>query len=120
MTGPRSPRHLAVLAAPLIVTLLVAGWLLWSRQDPARQGGYCANATLEIAGTVGRSVDLGTGAATPAQQILDRVDEIDVSRLEVNTPKAVADDVRLVREERDKAAFARIIGDYLKRCGGDA
>ncbi|WP_421118960.1 hypothetical protein ACE2AJ_16565 [Aquihabitans daechungensis] len=110
-------RQRALLAAPLVIALLIGGWLLWARQDPARQGGYCSNATLEVAGTVGRSVDLSSGSAIPAQQILDLVDEVDVSRFEVDTPPEMVEQVRLVREERSKEAFARLIGDYLERCG---
>ena len=110
-------RQRALLLAPLVVALLLGGWLLWARQDPARQGGYCSNATLEIAGSVGSSIDLSSGAGIPAQQILDRVTEVDVARFEVDTPPEIAEQVRLLREDRSKEAYARIIGDYLERCG---
>lgn len=110
-------RHLALLATPLVLALLVGGWLIWARQEPSRQGGYCANATIEIAGTLARSVDLGAGATPPVQQMLDQVDEIDVTRFQVHTPAAVADDVDELVQDRSKDAFARIIVDYLDRCG---
>lgn len=110
-------RHLALLAAPMVVALLIGGWLLWARQEPARQGGYCVNASIEITKTVARSVDLGAGASPPVQQILDNVDEVDVARFQVHTPPEIAKDVDLLARERSKDAFARIIVDYLDRCG---
>ena len=110
-------RHLAWLATPLLVALALGGWLVWARQEPSRQGGYCANATIEIAGTVARTVDLGAGATPPVQQMLDLADEIDVTRFQVDTPPEIADDVDELVRTRNKDAFARIIVDYLDRCG---
>ncbi|WP_426571808.1 hypothetical protein [Aquihabitans sp. McL0605] len=110
-------RDIVVVLAPLVVALLVGGWLLWARQEPSRQGGYCSNATIEIAGSVADSVDMGAGAAPPVQRILDRVDQVDVSRFQVDTPREIQDQVDELAATRSKAAFAEIIVDYLKRCG---
>jgi hypothetical protein len=106
-----------LLAAPLVLALLVGSWLLWARQEPSRQGGYCANATIEVTRVVSASVDLGAGATPPVQQILERVDEVDVRRFQVDTPDAIAPDVDLLATEGSPDAFARILVDYLERCG---
>ena len=115
-TARRRPSPV-VLAAPLVVALLVAGWLLWTRQDPARQGGYCANATIEVTRVLEASVDRGAGATTPVAAMLGRVDQVDIARFQVDTPAEVRDDVALVARSRDRTAFARILADYLDRCG---
>ena len=108
-------------AAPLLVALLVAGWLLWTRAEPSRQGGYCMNASVEIAGVVRRAdagADIGSGPLPPVADILAEVDQVDVSRFQVDTPAAVQDEVDQLAADRDPAAFALIAEDYLKRCRG--
>ncbi|MFN8016545.1 MAG: hypothetical protein U0P45_00310 [Acidimicrobiales bacterium] len=112
-------RRRALLAAPLVVALLAAAWLVSTRSDPARQGGYCMNATVEIAGVLqraDRSGDVGRGPLPPGDQLLAEVARVDVARFQVDTPPAVADDVDALVERRDQAAFARIVQDYLQRC----
>ena len=113
----RRPTAPALVVAPLVVALLVAGWLLWTRQDPARQGGYCANATIEVTRVLEATVDQGAGATTPVAEVLDRVGDVDVTRFQVDTPADVRADVALVARTHDKTAFARILADYLDRCG---
>lgn len=117
MTARR--RLIATIAAPLVVAVLVATWLLWTRGEPSRQGGYCMNASVEIAGVLqraDRTGDVGRGPLPPVDQILAQVDTVDVTRFQVNTPPAVADEVAELAEDRDPAAFAAIAEDYLTRC----
>jgi hypothetical protein len=113
-------RKLAVaIAAPLVVAVLLGTWLLWTRGDPSRQGGYCMNASAEIAGVLqraDRTGDVGRGPLPPVDQILAQVDQVDVTRFQVDTPPEVADDVDELVANRDPAAFARIAEDYLARC----
>lgn len=112
-------RLLLRVAAPLVAAFLIGSWLLWTRGDASRQGGYCANATIEIAGVLRRadsSGDVGRGPLPPVDRILAQVGEVDVSRFQVDTPSEVRDDVDLLVAERDPAAFARIAEDYLTRC----
>ncbi|HWJ97380.1 MAG TPA: hypothetical protein VNQ33_04420 [Acidimicrobiales bacterium] len=107
------------IAAPLVVAVLLSSWLLWTRSAPHRQGGYCMNASVEIAGVLQRadtSGDVGRGPLPPVGKILAEVDQVDVTRFQVNTPPEVQDDVDLLVAERDPAAFARIAQDYLERC----
>lgn len=106
-----------IVAVPLVVALLAVSWVLWTRGDPERQGGYCANASIEIATVLARSVDLSTGATPPVEDILAQVEEVDVERFAVDTPADIADAVAELRAERSVDAFARIIIDYLDRCG---
>jgi hypothetical protein len=131
------------IAVPLVVAFLVAGWLLWTRADPARQGGYCTNVTLAVADLLNEpppARDAGDPSPELAQLVTDaggivaqlaaRSDQLDVARLQVNTPPAVQDDVDvLVRDQArsgasaDRApspeadvAFGRILVDYQRRC----
>lgn len=132
------------IAAPLLVALLMAGWLLWARADPARQGGYCTNVTLAVAHLLNgpapardaaspspELAELVTDAGGIVAQLAGRSDQLDVDRLEVNTPDAVRDDVALLaaahRSRSDSetseppsaeagVAFARILVDYQRRC----
>ena len=107
------------VAAPLVVAVIVASWLLWTRGEPDRQGGYCMNASVEIAGVLQRAdsgADVGRGPLPPVDQILAQVDEVDVTRFQVNTPPEVRDAVDQLAEDRDPGAFATIAEDYLERC----
>lgn len=112
-------RLLVAVAAPLVVAVLLATWLLWTRGEPSRQGGYCMNASVEIAGVLqraDRTGDVGRGPLPPVDQILAQVDQVDVSRFQVNTPPEIADEVAQLSADRDPAAFAKIAEDYLVRC----
>lgn len=117
-------RHLLRLAAPIAVALLAASWVLWTRADGSRQGGYCMNATVEIAGVLqraDRTGDVGRGPLPPTDRVLAEVDRVDAARFEVDTPPELADDVRALAQRHDPAAFARLAQDYLQRCRtGDA
>ena len=148
MTGtpapaPRSQLALRI-AAPLVVAPLVAGGLLWTRSDPARQGGYCTNVTLAVADLLNAPppprdtgapapelAELVTDAGGIVAQLATRSDQLAVDRLQVNTPAEVRDDVELLEaeasarrgSEADAApsteagvAFARILVDYQRRC----
>lgn len=116
-TPPPTWRHRSALAAPLVLALLVAGWLLWARQDLSRQGGYCANATVAVARVLEGTVDAGAGATPPVSAILAGVDDVEVERFMVETPPAVAADVRRLDRDRNPTAFARVLVDYVERCG---
>ena len=112
-------RLLLRVAAPLVVALIAASWLLWTRGEPDRQGGYCVNATVEIAGVLqraDRTGDVGRGPLPPVDQILAQVEQVDVARFQVDTPPEIADEVAQLAEDRDPAAFAKIAEDYLARC----
>ena len=132
----RSPGSLArtwaPLVAPLVLAVVVASWLLWTRADPARQGGYCVNATREISAVLQHAdtgADIGRGPLPDVQAIFGSLGGIDVKRLQVRTPAAVRPDVavlaRRIPELRQSgtkvdaatsAAFARVAADYLERC----
>ena len=143
--APAASSRLAVrIAAPLAVALLLASWLLWTRADPARQGGYCANVTWAVADLLNQPApardpdaefpelaELVTDAGGIVAQLATRSDQLDIDRLRVNTPAAVQADVdRLVGEQRRRAAsgtadapstaaavaFARVLADYQRRC----
>ena len=118
-TAPTTGRRWAVVFAPLVIALVVASWLLWTRGDPARQGGYCMNASVEIAAVLqraDRSGDVGRGPLPPVDQILKAVDHVDASRFQVDTPPEIADEVAKLAKDNDPAAFAKIAEDYLTRC----
>jgi len=115
----RDRRLVLAVAAPLVVAVLVATWLLWTRGEPSRQGGYCMNASVEIAGVLqraDRTGDVGRGPLPPVDQILAQVDQVDVTRFQVDTPPELADEVAALAKGRDPAAFAKIAEDYLSRC----
>ncbi len=142
--APTAPsRGLAVrIAAPLAVAFLLAGWLLWTRADPARQGGYCANVTWAVADLLNQPAPardpdadfpelaaLVTDSGGIIGQLATRSDQLDVERLQVNTPAAVQADVDRLAAEADAragsdaapsteagVAFARILVDYQRRC----
>lgn len=127
----RLPRPVR-LALPIAVALVVALATLWTRSAPERQGGYCVNATVVIAGVLTSADDpgsVGSGPLPDAGEILAKVIDIDVRRLQVATPAAVRADVALLATEvpaaraagrpldpKAAAAFARVAGDYLTRC----
>ena len=118
MTSLASRRSL-VLVAPLVVALVVAGWLLWTRGEPARQGGYCRNATVEIAGVLRRADDegdVGRGPLPPVERIFAELDDLDPARFEVDTPPELRDAVADLRGDDRAGAFAAIVEDYLVRC----
>ena len=126
------------------MAFLLAGWVLWTRADPARQGGYCANVTWAVADLLNRPAPardpdadfpelaaLVTDSGGIIGQLATRSDQLDVDRLRVNTPAAVQGDVdRLVQEADARSgsgsdaapstaagvAFARILVDYQRRC----
>lgn len=130
----RSARTWAPIVAPLLLTMAFATWQLWTRGDPARQGGYCVNATREISSVLRRAdtdADVGRGPLPDVQKILASVRGVDVRRLQVHTPSSVRTDVAVLarrlpileaargrKDPQASEAFARIAADYLKRCRG--
>ena len=105
---PDAPRWaLAAVAAPLAVALLAAGWLLWTRGDPARQGDFCTNATVEVTTLLRRTEEPGNldrDQARHLQDALDRTDDVDVDRLRTGAPTAL---------DEDLATIDRLLGDHL-------
>lgn len=126
-------KHLAWRTiAPLVVAVLAAGWLLWTRTEPHRQGGYCTNVTAMIGEAAARS---GAGANTAtgsADEVLRQIaSRMDPDRLQVRTPPAVAKDVAFLRRRLPELrrsgaepsptviqALTRVFGDYQQRCFG--
>jgi hypothetical protein len=120
------------VAAPFVVALLISGWLLWTRGASERQGGYCVNATVVLAGVLQKADtggDVGRGPLPDVDAIFGAIRNIDVDRLQVHTPPAVRTEVTLLahriprlRETGAKtdpdaaAAFAKVAADYLQRC----
>ena len=107
------------LAAPAAIAMLAGTWLLWTRGDPGRQGGYCANATVEVAGLLRRADDtgdVGRSPLPPVERIFAELDDLDPSRFEVDTPPELADAVAELRTDDRAAAFAVLAEDYLVRC----
>ena len=107
------------LLGPLVLALLASGWLLWTRAEPSRQGGYCMNATVEIAGVLQRADetgDIGRGPLPPADRLLAQVEAVNAQRFTVNTPADVQAEVDLLVAEQRPDAFAALAQDYLTRC----
>ena len=117
--APRpSPRLVAAVAAPLAVALLAAGWLLWTRGDPSRQGDFCTNATVEVTTLLRRTEEPGNldrDQARHLQDALERTDEIDLARLQAGAPDDLAADLaaidRLLDDHRRAVAAAEQHGE---------
>lgn len=130
--GPgRSP--VAVIGSCVAAALLLAGWLLWTRADPSRQGGYCANATIAVAELLEQPTPSGpdepdplqpselvTDAGDVAARLQARRGGLEVARLRVRTPAAVRADVAVLEARpagpEGAEAFGRILDDYRRRC----
>lgn len=103
MTRPAptdAARTRQLVIAPFLLALMACGWLLWTRADPARQGGFCMNATVELAtvfqGAADRS-DPGLGLVPEPGAILEASVGIDIDRLDVATPPSVQPHVEVLR-----------------------
>lgn len=127
-------RRRTAVAVPLVVAVLLAGWLLWVRAEPGRTGGYCASAASEFMAVIerssgGSSRDLGVAPDGPA--ILAAARTLDVAPFQVDTPPEVRADVDLLAGSRSgsegpgagddaaaevQAAWARVLVDYYERC----
>ena len=131
---PLPPQAKSVVSAlaPFVVCLMIAGWVLWGRADPARQGGYCANATVVIGDSLRRSdtpTAAGRGPLPDIGALLGTAGSVDVTRLQVSTPRSLRADVAVLAarvpesvppDARVTAAYARVAADYLDRCRGEA
>lgn len=84
------PSLLQVLVAlPLALALLAAALLVWSRDDPARSGGFCTTMTLQVAGLLRGSADGGDEVREPTdilQATLSRLELLDPRRVEAGAP----------------------------------
>lgn len=142
MTESRPPARspLVVVGACVTLALIVAGWLLWTRAEPSRQGGYCANTTVAVADLLNAPAPDGdddpelaalvTDPGSVEGRLVARLDALDIDRLQVNTPAEVRDDVTLLARHLGEggedgssgadaaalAAFRRVIADYEDRC----
>lgn len=127
-TSTHLPRQLLV-AVPLVISVLLAGWLLWVRAEPRRQGGWCSNATLAVADLLndaGTTAEAGTGDGALAKLLLPYLDDAAVERLAVATPPEVAGPVDVLAaadlppgRNADPAladAFGAVLADYQRRC----
>lgn len=127
-------RLIVATCVPLVSALAVASWLVWVRSDPARSGGFCANATAEFAVILEESAadqNGGAGLTPDVPAILEAARSVDVERLEVNAPAAIEGDLDvlaaalpdLAKSEAGaevapevQAALARVLAAYLERC----
>lgn len=115
-TPPPSTRTRVLIALPLVVALLLAGSLLWTRSHPSARGSFCSRATLELTRIIHASEGSGRIDYNRTQQVdsaLDLAYLADVSELrdgapaKLREPLAVAD--RLLpayRQARKDAATA--------------
>lgn len=113
---PRPTRTRVLVALPLVVALLAAAVLLWTRNEPSLRGGFCSRATLELTRIIHASEGPGRVDYNRTLQVdsaLDLAYLADVSKLregapaELREPLATAD--RLLpayREEREDAEAA--------------
>jgi hypothetical protein len=127
-------RMLIATVAPLVVAVVLAGWLLWVRAEPERSGGFCANAAGEFASVLVASsegVRGGVGLAPDVPAILAAARSIDVARFQVDTPPEIGDDVALLASDlragpgsgvgdaaapEVQAALARVLAYFFERC----
>lgn len=88
--------------APLLVALAVTAGIVWTRGDPARQGGLCARTTAEVTGLLRRterSGNLDRDQADHLAEALGRLDLLDEDRLTEGLPAALAPAGGVVRRE---------------------
>ena len=110
---PHRARGRLLIALPLVCSLLAASLLLWSRADPARQGGFCTNATAELEG-----IALILQAEPERMQDLtwvlnELVERVDVERLSATVPEDLRDDAQLL--VKLDAAHDRAVEDAVAR-----
>lgn len=101
MSGPTRPTRpsfrQAVVALPVVIALLAASLLIWSRSDPARSGGFCTTMTLEMAGLLRASNDQGNEVRDPEdilQATLGQLDHLDPTRLGAGAPIELQEPIR--------------------------
>jgi hypothetical protein len=97
-----TPRRWIALAAPVVVALLVAAGVLWTRSDPSRQGDFCSRATAEITDLLRRterSGNLDRDQAGHLAEALARIELLDERRLTVGAPPEIDAAATTVREE---------------------
>lgn len=108
-TRPTLPQVL--IALPMALALLLATALVWSRDDPARSGGFCTNTTLQVAGLLRGSEDGGDEVRDPEDILaatLSRLDLLDPRRMEAGSPAELRAPIReLERLVPDYAATVR-------------
>ncbi len=126
------PRTVAGLALPIVVTLCLAAWVLAVRDSTLRSGGYCANATVVLAGLFGKAetpADVGLGPIPSPRALVASLGAVDLEPLTVKTPDPVrqavfiltrdapGDPERSLRaERRAERAVSLVLVDYLDRC----
>ena len=100
-----------VVALPLALALLAATLLVWSRDDPARSGGFCTNMTLQVAGLLRGSEGGGNEVRDPEdilQATLSRLDLFDPARVEAGSPAELRAPIRELN--RLVPAYAAAVG----------
>jgi len=125
---------LVLVGVPVVIALVVASFVLWSRGEPARQGGYCTNATLAVTDLLdasGSSLEVllqpVEGDKGEAATLAPALASLDVARLQVDTPADVAPAVAVLAREVPRLgagappdevtqAFTAVLTDYHRRC----
>ncbi len=109
-------RQRVIVALPLVLSLLAAGVLLWTRAEPSRQGSFCSRATVE-AGRVLRAADGSVRVEYNLQAQIDAVLDLayvaEVDRLIPGAPpdlkpklEAASKTLPRYRKERSEAIAA--------------
>ncbi len=120
-------RSSALLLLPLVLTLAVAAWVLSVRGSGSGPGGYCANATVVVVELFGRAEtadDVGLGPLPSLTAMVAKLDQVDLTPLQVGTPPSIRDDVSVLVPDHNvqasdaelEQALAQVVGDYLGRC----
>ncbi len=106
--GRGATRTRVLVALPLVIALLAAGALLWTRSNPSARGGFCSRATLELTRIIHASEGPGRIDYNRTLQVdsaLDLAYLADVSKLRDGAP----DELR-----RPLAAADRLLPAYRK------
>ncbi len=113
----------AAVVVPLVVALVLAGVVIWTRSDPNRRGGYCTNATISVAKLFdirGSRPPAGGGRDSVADHLWPVASQFEVDNLEVRTPSPVIPAVEVLKRDRTseeaRQAFRAFFDDYLERC----
>lgn len=86
------------IALPLVCSLLALSMLLWSRDDPDRQGGFCTNVTMEIE-SFALVVQDEPERLQDFQWVLNEVVErVDANRLSAVVPDDLREEADLLEE----------------------
>jgi hypothetical protein len=113
---PLDPRRRrAVVALPLVVAVVAAGALLWTRAEPTRRGDFCSRATVEAVRVVRASDGSVRVQYDQSTQVDDVLANATVVRLDQLIDGAPADlRKQLIAAEADLPAFRRELEEARK------